>query len=78
MTTELTEKKLSDINITDFFIDVTYRVIPKRNDNNKLLTISCFDNERKCTYICALIIIKYEDTYTFESVFKYLSNYYKF
>ena len=54
LTTPLTETKLSDKNITEFFIDVTYRVIPKRNDNNKLLIISCFDNETKFTYIFVL------------------------
>lgn len=41
LTTELMENKLKDKSINNFFIDVTYKIIPKNNENHyKLLTIT--------------------------------------
>ena len=72
------ESKLSDSNIQNYFIDVIYKIIPKKHKENKLLTISGFDNISNMTYICALVILKYEDEFTFKEIFKYLNNLYKF
>jgi hypothetical protein len=48
--------KLSDKNINNYFIDMTYKIIPKIFKKYKLMTISGVDNNTnnsyiKCTYI---------------------------
>jgi hypothetical protein len=72
--TEKMKTKLSDSNIKIYFLDVIYRIIPKRHKENKLLAISGYDNITKMTYICTLIILKYEDVFTFKEIFKYMNN----
>ena len=72
------EINLKSENINNFFIDVTYKVIPKTYHNYKLLTISGIDNNNNSTYLCALILLKYEDNSSFITIFKYLNEYYKF
>ena len=73
LTTDYSEKTFNNKNIENFFIDVTYKVIPKKSQNYKLLTISCYDNNTKSTYISALILIRYEDSISFQKTFKYLN-----
>ena len=58
ITTESMENNLNSENINNFFIDVTYKVIPKKCHNYKLLTISGIDNNNNSTYLCALILNK--------------------
>jgi hypothetical protein len=72
------ENNLKSENIKNFFIDVTYKIILKNLHNYKLLTISGIDNNNNSTYLCALILLKYEDNITFIKIFKYLKEYYKF
>jgi len=78
ITSDLMEKKLKDPNIDNYFADVTYRIIPKRQIGYKLLTITGVDKENGNSYICALILIKYEDEISFKHVFQYLNNMYLF
>lgn len=59
------EAKLKDSNINNYFIDVTYRIIPKNQKGYKLLTITFVDDINDNSYICALIILKYEDEESF-------------
>ena len=67
-------KNLKDPNISNFFIDVTYRIIPPHNKNKyKMMTITGTNDENYSTYISALIILKYEDTQSFAKIFKYLN-----
>ena len=62
-----------------FFIDVTYNVVPKYNKNKyKLLKIAGIYNNSKSSYLCALILIKYEDSNLFNKKFSYLNNIYEF
>ena len=73
------EKKLKSNNIDNYFIDVTYKVVPKYNKNKyKSLTITGIDNNSKSSYLCALILIKYEDSNSFKKIFSYLNNMYEF
>ena len=72
------EEKIKDKNIDNYFADVTYRIIPKKHKGYKLFTLSCIDNITNNSYICALILIKYEDTQSFIYVFKYLNNMFNF
>ena len=79
LTTETMEKNLKDPNISNFFIDVTYRIIPLHNKNKyKMMTITGTNDENYNTYICALILLKYEDTQSFSKIFKYLNEMYCF
>lgn len=57
------EKRLKDLNYENFFIDVTYKIIHKRQKNYKLLTITGIGKKSNNSYICALILIMYEDLY---------------
>lgn len=77
LTTEFTQNKILDENIEHFFIDVTYNIIPKHFINNKLLTISYYDNKKKLTHTGALILIKYEDKISFQKTFKSFNEIYK-
>ena len=51
------ENTLESENINNFFIDVIYKIIPKKLHNYKLLTISGIDNNNNSTYLCALILL---------------------
>ena len=68
ITTPIMESKLSDKNINNYYIDVTYRIIPNKNNKYKLMTISCTDKDNT-SFICALILLKYEDNISFEKIF---------
>jgi hypothetical protein len=79
LTTKNIEEKLKSNNIDNYFIDITYKVVPKYNKNKyKLLTITGIDNNSKSSYLCALILIKYEDSNSFNKIFSYLNNMYEF
>ena len=65
------ESKLCDKNINNYYIDVTYRIIPNKNNKYKLMTVSCTDGDN-ISFICALVLLKYEDNNSFE---KYLNIY---
>ena len=78
LTTYDMEKKFKDEKIENYFIDVTYKIVPKNNKNYKLLTITCYDNNNQSTYIIALILIQYEDTQSFIKIFKYLNEMFQF
>ena len=69
---------ISDSNIENFFIDVTYKIVPKDENNYKLLTISGYNKSTFSTYICELTLIKYEDYVSFQKIFKYLNEMYDF
>ena len=51
------KNELKEENVENYFIDVTYKIIPKKQKNYKLLTISDVDNITVNTFICALILI---------------------
>ena len=72
------EQKLSDNNIDNYFIYITYKIIQKSKDNYKFFTIAGTDKNTNNTYISALILIKYEDPKSFEKIFKYLNSIYNF
>ena len=78
VTTEQMEKRLKDPKISDYFIDTTYTIIPKGNKAYKLITISGVENKLIKSNLNALIFIKYEDTFSYKMVFKYLCDLYKF
>ena len=61
-----------------FFIDVTYKIIPYKYHPYKLLTIKAFNNQSKNTKLCALVALKFEDVNSFYYTLKYLKEFFKF
>jgi len=45
---------------------VTYKIVPKNQNNYKLYTIIGYDKTSFSTYICTLALIKYEDSISFK------------
>ncbi len=71
-------ENLNNNNITQYFLDVTYQIIPYKFKPYKLFTIKGFDNNNKFTKLCCLILIKYEDTKSFYFTIKYLNDFFLF
>lgn len=65
------EETIKDNNIINFFVDVTYKIIPKRHHHYKLLTITGAKKNNLNSYIFGLVLIQYETHETFYRVFKY-------
>ena len=61
LTTKNTEEKFLDKNIDNFFIDITYHIVPKKYMQYKLMTITGVYRSDNNSYICTLILLKYED-----------------
>ena len=71
LTTNHMEQKFSDKNIDNYFIVITYHIIPKKFKKYKLMTITGVDRSDNNSYICTLILLKYEDTTSFYKIFQY-------
>ena len=69
---------LKDANYYEFFVDVTFKIIPKCYKPYKLLSLASIDNNNNKTKIICFVFIKYLDSITYERVFKYLNDNYKF
>ena len=69
LTTPKMEKKLTDNTIDNYFIDITYKILPKGQRKYKLMTITGLDNTNNNSYICFLILLCYEDRYLFKDYF---------
>ena len=52
------ESNLKDKNINNYFIDVTYKIVPKSQEKCKLLTISGFNWNKNIIYYYELILKK--------------------
>ena len=62
----------------DYFLDVTFKIIPKKFRPNKLLTIATVDKINNKTILIAFIIFKYMDIESYYRIFKYLNENYGF
>ena len=69
---------LNNSEIYNYFMDVTYKIIPKAQKPYKLMTITEVNNKNNTTNLCALIGIIYEDYLSFYYTLKYLNNFYNF
>ena len=76
--TDKMEELIKDNNIINFFVDVTYKIIPKRHRKYKLLTITGVNKNNLNSYLCGLVLIQYETHETFYRVFKYLHDMFDF
>ena len=72
------EEKLKDKNIVNYFVDITYKIIPKNLKKYKLMTITGVNKITNISYICCFILLKYEDVQSFINIFKYLKEMYSF
>ena len=70
--------QLVDENNVQYFIDLTYKIIPPKYHPYRLLTIKAFNKITKNTKLCLLIALKYEDENSLYYTFKYLKEFYKF
>ena len=64
--------------IYNYFMDVTYKIIPKTQKPYKLMTITTVNNKNNTTNLCALIGIIYEDYLSFLLHSQIINNFYKF
>ena len=71
-------KNLNEENIKEYFIDITFKSIPKKFWPYKLLTISYFDNKCICTKICCFACIKYLDKQSYIKTFKFINELFDF
>ena len=78
LTTKLMEEFIKNEEVENYFLDITYNIIPKNKKYYKMMTITGLDNNTNNIYLCALIFLKYEDTQSFIKIFKYLNEMYKF
>ena len=69
---------LKDINISNYFIDIIYKIIPYRQKPYKLMTISVVNENTNVTNICCLLGVVYEDYLNLYYIFKYVSNFFHF
>ena len=69
---------LNNNNINQYFIDITYKIVPLIFKPYKLLTIKGFNISEKQSVLCTLTFIKYEDEISMFYVFKYLHDFYNF
>ena len=70
-------ENLKNKNIYNYFIDTTYKIIPKIRINYILMTVSCYNSETNISNLACLILYLFEDSKSFYYIFKYLYNYYK-
>ena len=61
-----------------YFIDITYQIIPSNYKPYRLLSIKSFNNEDNKAQLNAMIALKYEDENSLYYSFKYLKDFYGF
>ena len=62
----------------EYFIDITFKVIPKCYRPYKLLTIATIDNKNMKTILVGFVLFIYKDSNSFLKIFEYLNNIYNF
>lgn len=74
---ESMKKNILDKDNIQFFCDTTYDTVPPQNSHMKLFVILAYNKNKNKISLCALSLIKNENTETLESIFRYLKiNYY--
>ena len=71
-------ENLNNKDIKQYFIDLTYKIIPRKFKPYKMLTIKGFNTDTKQSVLCTLICIKYEDENSIYYTMKYLHDFYNF
>ena len=60
----------------EYFIDSTFKVIPKKFNNYKLLTIATIDIPNNFTILIGFVCFKYQYSTSYYNIFKYLNEIY--
>lgn len=63
-------------NLKEFFMDITFQIIPKKFHPYKLLILASIDKNRPILLI--FILIKYLDSIAYDRIFNYLNNNFEF
>ena len=76
--TESQIRNLKNNLIDEYFMDTTYKCVPKTIYNFKLMAIISYDFNYKKTELCCFILIMNEKEFTFYNIFKVLLAKYHF
>ena len=71
-------KLLNNKNCIEFFIDITFDVVPKKFKPLKLMSIATIDSITNKTYLVCFIFIRYQDAISYERIFDYLKENFMF
>ncbi len=71
-------EKIKNNNAENYFIGVTYKIVPGKKEWYKLISITGVKNKSNSSFILALVLIKFEDTNSFYYSFKYINTMLKF
>ena len=64
---------MKDKNIIEYFIDSTFKIIPKIFQPNKLLTITVINYKENKTILIGFVCFKYNDSLSYYNIFYYLN-----
>ena len=62
----------------EYYIDSTFKIIPRKFNNYKLLTIATNDISNNLTLLIGFVCFKYQDSTSYYNIFKYLNELYNF
>ena len=62
----------------DYFINITFKIMPKKFSPNKMVTIATIYKINNKTIIIGFIVFKYMDSEYYYRIFKYLNDNYAF
>ena len=71
-------KILSDEKFVEYFIDFTYKIIPKNFKPYKMMSIATIDYDNNTTILVGFVNLKYIDSQSILNVFKYLNENFNF
>ena len=69
---------MNNTKFNDYFIDITFKLMPKKFRPNKLMTVATVDKDNNKTLIIAFVVFKYMDSESYYRIFKYLNENYSF
>ena len=64
--------------LIEFFIDITFKLIPKSFKPYKIMTLCSFDEEENKPILICLIFFKYMDSESYINIFNFLNQLYNF
>ena len=65
-------------NFYEYFIDITFRIVPKCYRPYKLMSISTLDNINKKTILIGFVFFIFMDAISYQKIFQYLNENYEF
>ena len=71
-------KLLNNIPLEEFFLDITFKLIPDVYKPYKVMTLSAINYKDHISILVCLIFFSYMDSISYYNIFKYLNEIYKF